>query len=304
LPLRDKVVAELRRRIIECEYPPGHRLTEDRLALDFGVSRNPVREAIRVLEREGFLIAQARRGAVVASLSTQDVENLFEVRLALEVLSAQLAAQRIDAAGAARLQSIVAETAATETGSLAALEHGLSDASAPTASRRAHSADAVTASHHAESSGLALSGLTASVTELARLNTAFHAEVCRMSGNALLVSMMDSLHDRLEWVYRQTALRRAPHSWREHEALAIAISAGDAEAAGHAAHTHVWAARQIALSYAADHPNAAADGRSFDRSAADRDAVDPDVGDDHRLRSSVSSGARSNGARHLVTRKV
>ena len=46
-PLRDKVVEELRRRIIDCDYAPGHRLTEDRLADDFGVSRNPVREAIR-----------------------------------------------------------------------------------------------------------------------------------------------------------------------------------------------------------------------------------------------------------------
>jgi hypothetical protein len=71
----------------------------------------------------------------------------------------------------------------------------------------------------------------------------------------------------------------------------------------------VWAARQIALSYAADHSNAGADGPSFDQSAAARDTVDPDVidrdaVDDHRLRSSVSSGARSNGARHLVTRKA
>ncbi len=59
-PLRDKVVEELRRRIIDCDYAPGHRLTEDRLADDFGVSRNPVREAIRVLEREGFLVARPR----------------------------------------------------------------------------------------------------------------------------------------------------------------------------------------------------------------------------------------------------
>src|SRR5215471_20361542 len=107
-PLRDKVVDELRRRIIECDYAPGHRLTEDRLADDFGVSRNPVREAIRVLEREGFLIAHPRRGAVVASVSAQDVENLFEVRLSLEVLAAQLAAQRIDAAGPAVLTGLIA----------------------------------------------------------------------------------------------------------------------------------------------------------------------------------------------------
>ena len=202
-PLRDKVVAELRRRIIDCDYPPGHRLTEDRLADDFGVSRNPVREAIRVLEREGFLVALPRRGAVVASISASDVENIFDVRLSLEVLAAQLAAQRADPEGRTTLKGLVAEAAAASSGA-----------------------------------------------ELSALNTAFHGEICRMSGNSLLVGIMESLHDRLTWIYRQGAERRAPDSWTEHEALAAAICAGDAEAAAHAAHTHVLAARQAALGLA------------------------------------------------------
>ena len=67
LSLRDQVLAELRRRIIAADYRPGERLTEDRLAEDFGVSRNPVREALRVVEAEGFVELQPRRGAVVAS---------------------------------------------------------------------------------------------------------------------------------------------------------------------------------------------------------------------------------------------
>jgi DNA-binding GntR family transcriptional regulator len=206
-PLRDKVVAELRRRIIECDYAPGHRLTEGRLADDFGVSRNPVREAIRVLEREGFLIALPRRGTVVASISAQDVENIFDVRLSLEVLTAQLAAQRVDTASAAVLEDLVTKAAAAGT-----------------------------------------------VNELAALNTTFHAQICRMSGNSLLVGIMESLHDRLQWIYRQTALERAPDSWTEHESLAAAICAGDPEAAAHAAHTHVLAARQTALVLAGDQP--------------------------------------------------
>jgi DNA-binding GntR family transcriptional regulator len=201
-PLRDKVVDELRRRIIECDYAPGHRLTEDRLADDFGVSRNPVREAIRVLEREGFLIAQPRRGAVVASISAQDVENLFEVRLSLEVLAAQLAAQRIDPDGEKVLRGLIIDAAASST-----------------------------------------------VSELAALNSAFHGEICRLSSNALLIGIMDSLRDKLQWIYRQSAVERAPHSWLEHEALATAIFAGDAEAAAHAAHTHVVAAREAAVRY-------------------------------------------------------
>lgn len=212
--LRDKVVAELRRRIIECDYPPGHRLTEDRLADDFGVSRNPVREAIRVLEREGFLVALPRRGAVVASISEQDVEDIFEIRLSLEVLTARLAAQRVDAAGAAMLEELTAKAAVATT-----------------------------------------------AAELASLNTAFHTEISRISGNALLVSIMETLHDRIQWVYRQTAVERAPSSWHEHQAMAAAICAGDTDAAARAAETHVMEARQAALALAGDGDNPPAQSR-------------------------------------------
>jgi DNA-binding GntR family transcriptional regulator len=120
-PLRDKVVDELRRRIIDGVYEPGDRLTEERLADDFGVSRNPVREAIRVLEAEGFLHAQPRRGAVVASLSVRDVEDLFDVRLSLETLAATLAAERAGTSGAA-LEKLLARAKTTKrTADLAAL---------------------------------------------------------------------------------------------------------------------------------------------------------------------------------------
>jgi DNA-binding GntR family transcriptional regulator len=112
-PLRDKVAGELRRRIVDGVYAPGDRLTEDRLAEAFGVSRNPVREAIRVLESEGFVLAQPRRSVVVATLSAQDVQDLFDVRLALEPLAARLAAQRAGpAAGAALRELTVAAQAA------------------------------------------------------------------------------------------------------------------------------------------------------------------------------------------------
>ena len=112
-PLRDKVVDELRRRIIDGGYEPGHRLTEERLADDFGVSRNPVREAIRVLEAEGFLVAQPRRGAVVARMSVQDVEDLFDVRLSLEVLAASLAAERLGQGDSAVLTKLLANARTT-----------------------------------------------------------------------------------------------------------------------------------------------------------------------------------------------
>lgn len=114
-PLRDKVADELRHRIVNGAYAPGDRLTEDRLAEAFGVSRNPVREAIRVLEAEGLVVAQPRRSAVVASLSAQDLQDLFDVRLALEPVAARLAAERAGPAAAEALAALTeqAEAAAT-----------------------------------------------------------------------------------------------------------------------------------------------------------------------------------------------
>jgi DNA-binding GntR family transcriptional regulator len=82
----------LRRLILDGSLQPGERLVEDRLAQQLGVSRNPIREAMRVLEAEGFLDVTSRRGAFVAKLSARQAEDLFHVRLALEPLGARLAA--------------------------------------------------------------------------------------------------------------------------------------------------------------------------------------------------------------------
>ncbi|MFE3905661.1 GntR family transcriptional regulator [Streptomyces sp. NPDC059153] len=92
--LRDRVYVELRERIIEGEYPPGHRLVERELAEELGVSRIPLREAMQQLESEGFLVTQPRRGSLVAGFGTDDAEHLFDVREKLEGLAAGLAARR------------------------------------------------------------------------------------------------------------------------------------------------------------------------------------------------------------------
>jgi DNA-binding FadR family transcriptional regulator len=63
----------------------------------------------------------------------------------------------------------------------------------------------------------------------------------------LLTSLMERLYNRMQWVYRQNVRERAPHSWAEHERLAKAIKAGDADAAANAAREHVLAARASAL---------------------------------------------------------
>jgi DNA-binding GntR family transcriptional regulator len=94
LALRDQVLAELRQRIVNGDYPPGQRLTEDRLAADFGVSRNPVREALRIVQAEGLVTMTPRRGAVVSNPDETTIADLFTVRASLETVAARLAAER------------------------------------------------------------------------------------------------------------------------------------------------------------------------------------------------------------------
>jgi DNA-binding GntR family transcriptional regulator len=109
LRLREVVAAELRRMILGGRLAPGDRLVEDRLAELLGVSRNPVREAIRVLEAEGFVDTAARRGALVATLDEGQADDIFEVRLALEPLGARLAARKDNPALVARMKEVLAE---------------------------------------------------------------------------------------------------------------------------------------------------------------------------------------------------
>lgn len=93
-PLREIVFESLREAIINGVLEPGERLMEIQLAEEMGVSRTPVREAIRKLELENFVVMIPRKGAYVAGVSHKDVADVFEIRSALEGLAAGLAAER------------------------------------------------------------------------------------------------------------------------------------------------------------------------------------------------------------------
>ena len=96
LPLRDVVFQTLRQAILRGELEPGERLMEIQLAERLGVSRTPVREAIRKLELEGLVVMVPRKGAEVASITEKNVRDVLEVRKALEELAVTLACQRMD----------------------------------------------------------------------------------------------------------------------------------------------------------------------------------------------------------------
>ena len=95
LPLRDVVFNTLRRAILRGELKPGERLMEIQLANKLGVSRTPIREAIRKLELEGLVLMIPRKGAEVAEITEKNMLDVLEVRKALEELAAGLACERI-----------------------------------------------------------------------------------------------------------------------------------------------------------------------------------------------------------------
>lgn len=95
LPLRDVVFNTLRKAILKGELQPGERLMEIQLAQRLGVSRTPVREAIRKLELEGLVLMMPRRGAIVAEITARDMEDVLEVRAVLEELAVRNACQHI-----------------------------------------------------------------------------------------------------------------------------------------------------------------------------------------------------------------
>ena len=95
LPLRDVVFQTLREAILKGDLRPGERLMELQLAAKLGVSRTPIREAIRMLEQEGLAVTIPRKGAEVARMTEKDMEDVLQIREALDDLAVQVACDKI-----------------------------------------------------------------------------------------------------------------------------------------------------------------------------------------------------------------
>ena len=105
-PLREMVYEELKMQILTGGIIPGTRMMEVELAEEMGVSRTPIREAIRKLEKEGLVTIEPRRGAYASRISTDDMVEILEVRQDLEGLAAGLAATRMDSEQLKELKTI------------------------------------------------------------------------------------------------------------------------------------------------------------------------------------------------------
>lgn len=107
-PLTKLVVDSIRDKIVTGKHAGGERLVEATLSTELGVSRMPVREALRVLAAEGIVTIEPRRGATVTVYTPEQIQELVEVRATLEGLNAKLAAKRNDPAQIRRLEQILA----------------------------------------------------------------------------------------------------------------------------------------------------------------------------------------------------
>jgi DNA-binding GntR family transcriptional regulator len=111
LSLHDETVVRLRSMITEGELLPGARISERELCDRFGISRTPLREALKVLASEGLVELLPHRGARVTMLSAPELRDAFEVVAALEGLAGELACRRIDAAALAAIEALHVEMA-------------------------------------------------------------------------------------------------------------------------------------------------------------------------------------------------
>jgi DNA-binding GntR family transcriptional regulator len=105
----DRVYEELRERIASGALPRGARLRQEALAADLGVSRTPLREALRRLASEGVVVLEPNRGARVADVSLDDMMAAYEARLLLEPGAARLAAERRERASLAQMRAAIAD---------------------------------------------------------------------------------------------------------------------------------------------------------------------------------------------------
>jgi DNA-binding GntR family transcriptional regulator len=217
----ERAYTQIRSGLLGGVFAPGERLREEDLAQRTGVSRTPVREALRRLALEGFVDLQPGRGVQVVSWSDQDLDEIFSVRALLEGYGAAQAAQRatsehVEALTALcdRMDAVAETTYAADLGDLA--DEGPID-----------------------------DDLRAAYQEIAELNNEFHQTVLTAAGNAHLRSLMGGLISMplVQRTFMRYSGERLARSMSHHRELVDAFRAGDASWASSVMTAHVRSAR-------------------------------------------------------------
>nr|WSY49025.1 GntR family transcriptional regulator [Streptomyces sp. NBC_00886] len=205
-PLVDDIAARIRARIMNGELAIGKPLRQAALATEFGVSRTPVREALRQLQNGGLIEMQPNRGAVVRVPAPWEVRQAYEVRAELEGMAARRAASRITERGLAALRehnAVLCEAVAQ------AADKG-KDAGSPTTTAA---------------------------------NDCFHTVICEAADNPWLTRMIDRINESFPRNVSSLALagdeRHRQLNIRQHEAVIDALAAHDADRADEVMREHV-----------------------------------------------------------------
>lgn len=209
------ITAAVRRDIVAGELEPGTRVTEAFLAQRYGVSRVPVREALRALEAEGFIESTPNIGSRVAHIPFDEADDLFAVREALEIATARRAAQRARALFDGEEPN--AEWFALRRELARILDEG----------------DACV-----ERDDLA---------PLVALNDRYHILVAELSGSRTLATLLRQLSHKIEWLYALDTFSRGKRLWPDHRVILGAIDAGDGD---RAAELMGWHVRESRIGYA------------------------------------------------------
>jgi len=204
--LVDKLAATLQARMISGELQSGTRLRQEALAEEFGVSRTPVREALRKLQASGLVEVQPHRGALVRAPSAREIRDAYEVRAELEGLAAELAAQRIHHEQLDALHEIQREFSET----LERLVQARSDGGL----------DAVPDEE---------------IEHWRHANDAFHLQIQEAAANDVLVATLTHLHRNFPRDLTRTVLGESStllaENVHQHEEIVEAIEQRDAAAA-------------------------------------------------------------------------
>lgn len=223
------VLDAIRRDIVAGELTPGTRVTEAFLAERYGVSRVPVREALRGLEGEGFVVSRPNAGSRIAEIPFDEADDLFAVRESLEIATARRAA--------ARARTLFDGDAPPEDWWRVRRELGAVLDDGDAAVERDE------------------------LTLLVGLNDRFHFLVAELSGSATLATLLRQLSRKIEWLYAMDTSSRGKRLWPEHRRILGAIDAGDAEAA---AERMGWHVRESRIGYVArSSPDRAAELRAL-----------------------------------------
>jgi DNA-binding GntR family transcriptional regulator len=218
--LVDKLAATLQARVLSGALPSGTRLRQEALAEEFGVSRTPIREALRKLQEAGLVELRPNRGAHVRGLTPREIRDAYEVRAELEALAAGLAARRVHHEQLDTLHEAQVQFREALERTVAAREQGLEPSDEE-------------------------------IARWGRANDLFHQVIQSASGNDVLTRMLAHLHRSFPRDLSRTVLRENTtllrENVREHEAILEAIERRDAAAAHDLMHAHVQHAGRLVV---------------------------------------------------------